>query len=128
MPGRAPEQVFFADPALDRAFGTVMALATEVYVLRDRLQALEAQLTQRGALDAAALAAEPAPDEVAARAADRAAFVAHLLEPLLGLTSAKPLAETSRWYRSVLDGVVPARAATRTRRARRRRPSRKAKR
>ena len=37
---RGPEQSFFADPALDRAMGVIMALATEVYVLRDRLRAL----------------------------------------------------------------------------------------
>ena len=30
------EQTFFEDPALDRAFGVVMALATEVYVLCSR--------------------------------------------------------------------------------------------
>ena len=35
------EQTFFEDPALDRAFGVVMALATEVYVLRNRQKALE---------------------------------------------------------------------------------------
>ena len=35
------EQTFFEDPALDRAFGVVMALATEVYVLRNRQRALE---------------------------------------------------------------------------------------
>ena len=34
------EQTFFKDEALDRAFGVVMALATEVYVLRDRQKAL----------------------------------------------------------------------------------------
>lgn len=78
------EQTFFADPALDRAFGVVMALATEVYVLRDRLAVLEAQLEARGMLDRAALAAEPSPEEVAARAADRDAFVAHLMHHLLG--------------------------------------------
>ena len=54
--GHRPEQTFFPDPALDRAFGVVMALATEVYVLRDRLAALEAQLEVRGMLDRAALA------------------------------------------------------------------------
>ena len=53
-----PEQTFFPDPALDRAFGVVMALATEVWVLRDRLAALEA-------------------------------FVAHLLQNLLGVQQAK---------------------------------------
>lgn len=84
-----PEQTFFADPALDRAFGVVMALATEVYVLRDRLAALEAQLAARGALDRAALAAEPPPEERAARAADRDAFVAHLMHNLLGEQQSK---------------------------------------
>ena len=34
-----PEQTFFPDPALDRAFGVVMALAQEVWVLRDRVAA-----------------------------------------------------------------------------------------
>jgi hypothetical protein len=79
-----PEQTFFADPALDRAFGVVMALATEVYVLRDRIAALEAQLAARGLLDRTALEAEPSPEELAARAADRDAFVAHLMQHLLG--------------------------------------------
>lgn len=84
-----PEQTFFADPALDRAFGVVMALATEVYVLRDRLATLEAQLAARGALDREALAAEPPPEERAARAADRDAFVAHLMQNLLGEQQSK---------------------------------------
>jgi hypothetical protein len=79
-----PEQTFFADPALDRAFGVIMALATEVYVLRDRIAALEAQLAARGLLDRTALEAEPSPEELAARAADRDAFVAHLMQHLLG--------------------------------------------
>ena len=30
-----PEQTFFPDPALDRAFGVVMALAQEVWVLSE---------------------------------------------------------------------------------------------
>ncbi len=84
-----PEQTFFADSALDRAFGVVMALATEVYVLRDRLAALEAQLAARGLLDRAALEAEPSPEEIAARAADRDAFVEHLMHHLLGRQVAK---------------------------------------
>jgi hypothetical protein len=61
-----------------------MALATEVYVLRDRIAALEAQLAARGLLDRTALEAEPSPEELAARAADRDAFVAHLMQHLLG--------------------------------------------
>ena len=79
-----PEQTFFADDALDRAFAVVMALATEVYVLRDRLQAMEAVLEEKGIVEGATLAAEPSAEELAAKAADRAAFVDHLMSPLLG--------------------------------------------
>lgn len=79
-----PEQTFFEDEALDRAFGVVMALATEVYVLRDRLSALEDLLERGGVLDRDALSAEPSPEERAARAADRDAFVAGLMQNLLG--------------------------------------------
>jgi hypothetical protein len=81
-----PEQTFFPDPALDRAFGVVMALAQEVWVLRDRVAAMEAQLAERGALDVARLNEEPQSDE---RAAERDAFVAHLLQNLHGVQQAK---------------------------------------
>jgi hypothetical protein len=76
-----PEQTFFPDPALDRAFGVVLALAQEVWVLRDRVAGMEAQLAQRGVLDVARLNEEPAPGE---GNAERDAFVAHLLQNLLG--------------------------------------------
>ncbi len=88
-PAPLPEQTFFADPALDRAMGVVMALATEVYVLRDRLGAIEAKLAERGLLDPRALDDEPAPEAVAAAARDRAAFADHVLQPLLGLQQSK---------------------------------------
>jgi hypothetical protein len=81
-----PEQTFFPDPALDRAFGVVMALAQEVWVLKDRVAALEAQLAARGALDVAKLSEEPASDE---RAAEREAFVQHLMQNLTGVQQAK---------------------------------------
>lgn len=84
-----PEQTFFADEALDRAFAVVMALATEVYVLRDRLQALEAALDNKGVIDRAALSDAPSTEEAAAKAADREAFVAHLMAPLLGRQASK---------------------------------------
>jgi hypothetical protein len=84
-----PEQTFFPDPALDRAFAVVMALASEVYVLRDRLAALERQLAARGLADRAELDAEPPPDVLAQSAADRDAFVAHLLTPLLGESASR---------------------------------------
>lgn len=84
-----PEQTFFADPALDRALGVVMALASEVYVLRDRMRAMERQLSARGVLDSAALSAEPSSEEVAADSADRDAFVESLMGQLLGVQQAK---------------------------------------
>ena len=79
-----PEQTFFPDPAVDRVLGVVMALATEVYVLRDRNRALEVQLATRGLIDGAALDAEPDAAALAAARADRDAFVQHLMQPLLG--------------------------------------------
>jgi hypothetical protein len=82
--GPRAEQTFFEDEALDRAFGVVMALATEVYVLRDRVQALERLLTESGVIDDRALDGEPRPAERAERAADRDAFVTHLMDNLLG--------------------------------------------
>ena len=81
-----PEQTFFPDPALDRAFGVVMALATEVWVLKDRVAALEAQLGSRGLLDRDALSREPAEDAVRE---EREAFVAHLMQNLMGAQQAK---------------------------------------
>ena len=81
-----PEQTFFPDPALDRAFGVVMALAQEVWVLRDRVAAMEAQLAERGVLDVARLDEEP---RGAPRAAERGAFVAHLMQNLLGEQQSK---------------------------------------
>jgi hypothetical protein len=81
-----PEQTFFPDPALDRAFGVVMALATEVWVLKDRVAGLEAQLAGRALVDRDALSREPA-DDVARE--EREAFVAHLMQNLLGVQQAK---------------------------------------
>lgn len=78
------EQTFFEDPALDRAFGVVMALATEVYVLRDRLRALERVLDERGVIECADLDAEPGDTERLAAAEDRDAFVEGLMINLLG--------------------------------------------
>lgn len=98
-----PELTFFADPALDRALGVVFAMATELYVVRDRLASLEAQLAARGALDAAALAAEPSPQDLAARAKERDAFVAHLMEPLLGQMPSKRLPKAAPHGEGMVD-------------------------
>lgn len=83
-PERA-EQVFFDDPAVDGLMGVLMSLATDHYVLRDRVQLLERQLVQSGHLDALALQANSAPEESLAANDDAAAFVNELLRPLLGL-------------------------------------------
>jgi hypothetical protein len=79
------EQVFFDDPAVDRLMGVVMALATEHYVLRDRVAALERQLAAAGQLDPARLDAAPQAETAAADEADAATFTQFLLEPLLGM-------------------------------------------
>jgi hypothetical protein len=84
-----PEQTFFEDPALDRAFGVVMALATEVYVLRNRARALERKLEQAGVLVPGELDGEPSEDEREAEAGDRDAFVEGLMISLLGKQQAK---------------------------------------
>ena len=77
-PHGLPEQTFFADPAIDRLMGVTMALAAEVYLLRSRLHALErAGNFPQGTGIATA-------EERAAEQRDAAAFVAHLLEPVLG--------------------------------------------
>ncbi|MGE0314296.1 MAG: hypothetical protein AB7P21_22000 [Lautropia sp.] len=83
------EQTFFPDPALDRAMGVVMALATEVYVMRDRQAALERLLARRGALDPSELDAEPTAAEARESQADRDAFVAHLMSSVLGQQASK---------------------------------------
>lgn len=79
-----PEQTFFDDPAIDRLFGVVMALATEVYVLKDRLAALERALDGEGVVSRNDLSAEPSPEALADAGRDRDAFVAHLMDNLLG--------------------------------------------
>jgi hypothetical protein len=83
------EQTFFEDEGLDRAFGVVMALAGEVYVLRDRVQAMESLLTANGVIADGALDEEPDAAALAAGMADREAFVAHLMQNLLGKQMSK---------------------------------------
>lgn len=86
---RRPEQRFFDDPALDRLYGLTWALATEVYVLRDRVEALETALAEHGAVDLEALREEASPEDLAARAADRQAFVDGLFVNMMGHQQSK---------------------------------------
>lgn len=91
-----PEQTFFDDPAIDRAFAVTMALATEVWVLKDRVMALEAALAKSGTIEPAAIAAEPDIDERAARETERQAFVAGLLDNLTGRQASAGAPETEK--------------------------------
>ena len=91
QPTTIPEQQFFDDPALDRVFGVVMALATEVYVLRDRQRAIEKILANQGVIVLETLNAEPSDEERAANHLDRNEFVNHLMENLTGLQASKGL-------------------------------------
>ena len=84
-----PEQTFFEDPAVDRVLGVVMALATEVYVLKDRLRTVERALEKSGSLDRAAIDQEPSLEDLAGDAEDREAFVAGLMQNLQGLQVSK---------------------------------------
>ena len=77
------EQTFFKDPAIDRLMGMVMALAAEVYILRDRNGALEELLEGSGALQPGAIDnLQPDPARRAAMSAERDAFIARIMEPL----------------------------------------------
>ena len=77
----ADDPTYFADPAIDRVMGVVLAMATELYVTRDRLRALEQLLASSGHLDRAQLDAAPADD--ASRRKDAEDFVRGLLAPIL---------------------------------------------
>jgi hypothetical protein len=79
------EQVFFADPAMDRLAQVVFNLASEVHVLRDRVRCLEFLLAEQGQLDPVRLDAfRPSPDQAERLTAERDAFVRHLMDPLDG--------------------------------------------
>lgn len=80
-----PEQQFFEDPAIDRLMGTVVALATEVFVLQSRLRALEDQLAESNAVDRDALHRAADARRLATEARD---YAEHLMHPLLGLQDA----------------------------------------
>lgn len=88
VPPALPEQVFFENPAIDRLLGVLMTLATDHYVLRDRVRVLEEQLSRSGCVDRALLAQAPDEAERGADDADAAEFVDSLLRPLLGVQEA----------------------------------------
>jgi hypothetical protein len=88
--GPEAEQMFFADPAVDRLVGMVFALTAEVHVLRDRMRLLEEVLERNGIVKAGALEATIPEGALEARlAAERAALVRHVLEALPGRLASK---------------------------------------
>ena len=85
-----PEQVFFKDPALDRAFAVVMTLAAELHVVKDRLRAMEVLLTQRNLLEAGALDGYvPDAAEAGRLSSEGSAFVAELMKCVRGEQASK---------------------------------------
>jgi hypothetical protein len=85
-----PEQVFFNDPALDRAFAVIMTLAAELYVVKDRLRAMEVLLNQRKLLEEGALDGYvPDAAEASRLAGEGAAYVAELMKCVRGEQASK---------------------------------------
>ncbi|TCT11584.1 hypothetical protein EDC22_104347 [Tepidamorphus gemmatus] len=80
------EQVFFADPAIDRLLAMIMTLAAEVHVTRDRLACLEfllesGQPVTREALDRF----QPTPEQAERLDAARRALSSELMFCTLGI-------------------------------------------
>lgn len=81
-----PEPTYFADPTIDRLMGVVMSLASEVWILNDRLSAMERVLADKGVVtegDRRAWAADP--QAQSGLDAERDAFVRGLMDNLLGV-------------------------------------------
>lgn len=73
------EQIFFKDEAIDRILGVVMQLAGEVYILKDRNQALEKILAEKGFVFPEEIENSDSKIDVA----EREAFINRILEPIL---------------------------------------------
>jgi len=88
VPG--PEQVFFKDPALDRAFAVTMAIAAELHVVKDRLRAMEVLLARHNVLTEGSLDAYmPDTAEASRLAKERSAFVVTLMDCIRGEEASK---------------------------------------
>ena len=82
-PVTGEEPHFLRDLPMDNAVGAIMALSAEVWLLRERLAALEAQLEARRLLPAGAVEQHAdAPEAAAARAADLAAYTQRIMSEL----------------------------------------------
>lgn len=80
-----PELGFFESASIDRLAQMMLAMASELHVLRDRVRCLEFLLTRRGDLEPGALDQfVPDAGESETLRIEREAFVAHLYEVLDG--------------------------------------------
>lgn len=78
------EPDFLAHLPMDNAVGAIMALTAEVYLLRERLAALESELAKHRVLPAGAVENHSdTPEEAAARAADLAAYTERVMSELV---------------------------------------------
>lgn len=82
-PVTGAEPDFLEHLPMDNAVGAIMALSAEVYLLRERLATLEAELADRQLVPKGAVEHRAdSPAEAAAKAQDLAAFTARILSEL----------------------------------------------
>jgi hypothetical protein len=82
-PVTGAEPDFLEHLPMDNAVGAIMALSAEVYLLRERLATLEAELADRQLVPKGAVEHRvDAPAEATAKAQDLAAFTARILSEL----------------------------------------------
>jgi hypothetical protein len=97
------EPEFVADLPKDNLVGAIVALASELYIVRERLQTLEAELVGRRVLPPNAVEDHvPRDDEARARQADVASFVNRVLSEL-----SRPSQPTSQVDPSVARYLKP---------------------
>jgi hypothetical protein len=78
------EPDFLHDVPMDNAVGAIMALTAEVYLLRERLATLEAELTSRQVLPTDAVEKHvDTPEQAAVRSADLAAYTERVMSELI---------------------------------------------
>jgi hypothetical protein len=102
-PVTTTEPKFLHDIGMDRMVGAFVALASEVYILRDRLGALEAVLENAKTIPEGAVEAlEETPEQSKTRQDDAQGFVTRVLSELH--RSDVPISHIGRKTREMADG------------------------
>lgn len=106
--GRRP--AFAPDPNTDRLVAMVLAMAGEVWVLRERLDTVERLLARGGALAPGQVDAF-VPDSAAAEAREtaRAAYLDRVLWIVTAAQAEAAAGETAESYRAVVEALADAR-------------------